>query len=107
MEHLLVITTCPNGACADDIALHLVENQLAACVNQLPGVRSVYQWQGKVHADQEILLFIKTRADAYARLEEAIRARHPYELPEVIALPIVQGSAPYLAWINSLVEKTP
>jgi periplasmic divalent cation tolerance protein len=104
MEHLLVITTCPNQQCADDLADILVRSHLAACVNQIPGIRSVYEWKGQVTTDQEFLLLIKTRADTYDRVEETIRARHPYEVPEVIALPIARGSADYLSWINSLLE---
>jgi periplasmic divalent cation tolerance protein len=107
MDHLLVITTCPDAACAEGLADHLVREHLAACVNQLPGVRSTYEWQGKVTSDQEVLLLIKTRADAFERLEAAIKSRHPYQVPEVIALPIVRGSGDYLNWINSLVERNP
>lgn len=107
MDHLLVITTCPDAACAEALADHLVGEHLAACVNQLPGIRSTYEWQGKVNRDQEVLLLIKTRADCWDRLEAAVRSRHPYQVPELIALPIVRGSGDYLNWINSLVEKNP
>lgn len=107
MDHLLVITTCPSTECAETLAHFLVQEHLAACVNQLPGVRSVYEWQGQVRTDQEIVLLIKTRAAVYDRVEQAIRTRHPYELPEVIALPIVRGSADYLSWINTLVDSNP
>ncbi len=105
MEHLLVITTCPDAPCAEALADHLVREHLAACVNQLPGVRSTYEWQGQVNTEQEVLLFIKTRADAWERVEQAIKSRHPYQVPEVIALPIARGSADYLNWINSLVDR--
>jgi periplasmic divalent cation tolerance protein len=107
MNHLLVITTCPNAECAEEIAQHLVREHLAACVNQLPGVRSVYEWQGEIHNDQEIMLFIKTKNGVYERVEQAIRSLHPYDVPEVIAFDIARGSANYLSWINSLVESNP
>lgn len=104
MKPLLIITTCPDPACAETIAGHLVRERLAACVNIIPGMQSIYQWQGEMVTERETILLIKTRAGAYARVEEAIRRLHPYELPEVIAVPIERGSADYLAWINSLVD---
>jgi periplasmic divalent cation tolerance protein len=107
MDHLLVITTCPNTECAEELAQHLVKEHLAACVNQLPGVRSVYEWQGRINTDQEVILLIKTRAGVYDRVEQTIRARHPYDVPEVVALPIARGSNDYLSWINSLVDSHP
>ncbi len=104
MDYLLVITTCPNRQCAEELSLHLVQERLAACVNQLPGVRSTYQWQGQITTDEEVVLFIKTKAAIYPQLEAAICARHPYQVPEVIALPIVQGASNYLDWINHSLE---
>jgi len=104
MDHFLVITTCPDADSAERLARHLVETRLAACVNILPGIRSVYQWKGELATDVEQLLLVKTRRDVYPQVEAAIRAKHPYELPEVIAVPLAQGSGDYLAWINSVLD---
>lgn len=95
----LVLTTCPNRRAADRIARALVGERLAACVNIVPVARSVYRWRGRVESAREFLLVIKSLKRAYARLEKRLRALHPYELPEVIAVPIADGSRPYLAWI--------
>jgi periplasmic divalent cation tolerance protein len=97
----LVLSTCPDMTTARQIAAALVEKQLAACVNILPGLESVYSWQGNIEHDQELLLLIKTRTAAVDHLNEAIQALHPYELPEIIAVPIVAGLAPYLEWIEN------
>ncbi|MGE5468415.1 MAG: divalent-cation tolerance protein CutA [Ignavibacteria bacterium] len=99
MEALLVITTLPDEASAEALAARLVESRVAACVNILAPCRSVYRWQGKVEDAQEVPLLIKTTAARYADLEAAIRAAHPYELPEIVALPVAQGLPDYLAWV--------
>ena len=99
METLLVLTNCPDEATANAIALALVEEKFAACVNILPRVQSVYRWQGAVESASEIPLLIKSTVGRYAELEAAIRARHPYEVPEIIALPITQGLPAYLNWV--------
>lgn len=104
-ECILVLTTCPDRAAAERLARVLVEGALAACVNVLPGVRSIYRWRGALESADEHLLLIKTAAARYDKLENAIRANHPYELPEVIAVPITAGSNDYLQWINSLVSQ--
>lgn len=98
--HLLILCTCPDEATAQIIADQLVDQQLAACVNILPGLTSVYQWQGKRETAQEHLLLIKTTNEAYQTLEQTITELHPYELPEVIAVPISQGLGGYLQWIE-------
>ena len=95
----LVLTTCPNRRAAQRIARTLVEERLAACVNIVPVAQSVYCWRGKIESAREFLLIIKSLKRAYAKLEKRLRALHPYELPEVIAVPITNGSRPYLAWI--------
>ena len=100
MEPLLVITNCPDEECANAIALALVEEKLAACVNLLPRIQSVYRWQGAVESASEIPLLIKSTASRYPALEAAIRARHPYDVPEIIALPITRGLPEYLNWID-------
>ncbi len=99
-HHLLVLCTCPDQDTAQNIANHLVDNKLAACVNILPGVISVYRWQGNRESTQEHLLLIKTIQKAYNELEKTLCELHPYELPEVIAVPIQNGLTAYLEWIN-------
>lgn len=98
--HLLILSTCPDAGTAQIIAEQLVDRQLAACVNILPGLTSVYQWQGKRENAQEHLLLIKTTNEAYQTLEQTITELHPYELPEVIAVPIERGLDAYLNWID-------
>lgn len=96
---LLVITNLPDAYSAHALAGALIEARLSACVNILAPCRSVYRWQGKVEDAEEVPVLIKTTAARYAALEAAIRARHPYELPEIIAVPISQGLPEYLAWV--------
>lgn len=100
-DYQIVLSTCPDAATARTIATALVERGLAACVNIVPGVESVYRWQGKVEQGSELLLLIKSRADAYATLEQAILELHPYELPEIVALPLAAGLPAYLGWIGA------
>ena len=99
-EALLVMTTMPDENSANALAAQLVEGRLAACVNIGSPATSVYQWDGQVKQDTERLLTIKTTVDRYVALENAIVERHPYELPEVIAVPISHGLSAYLAWIE-------
>lgn len=98
-DHYLVLTTCPHETAARELAGALLDERLAACINIIPGLRSVYRWKGGIEEGSEVLLLIKAARAAYPRLEERIRASHPYELPEIIALDIAAGSAAYLAWI--------
>jgi periplasmic divalent cation tolerance protein len=99
-DALVVLCTCPDEATAAGIATALLAAELAACVNCVPGIRSIYRWKGQLKDDSEVLLVIKTRAPRYAALEAALRAQHPYDLPEIIALPVVAGSRGYLNWIG-------
>jgi periplasmic divalent cation tolerance protein len=99
-EYLVVLSTCPDAANAEKIARDLVERRLAACVNILPGLRSHYTWKDACESAEEHLLLIKTRAAVYEALERALRALHPYELPEIIAVPLAAGLPDYLAWIK-------
>lgn len=101
METLLVITNLPDAYSAHALAGALVEARLAACVNILAPCRSVYRWQGRTEHAEEVPVLIKTTAARYAALEAAIRARHPYELPEIIAVPIDRGLPEYLAWVDT------
>lgn len=99
---LLVLITCP-PAVADGLATALVEARLAACVNVLPGIQSVYRWQDAVERSAETLLIAKTTPDAYGALEAQVRALHPYELPEIVAVDIAAGLPAYLQWLAAAV----
>ena len=96
----IVLTTCGSAEEAERIAHALVERQLAACVNIVPQIRSVYRWQGKVESAAEWLLVVKTTAGKFAGVRDAIRELHSYELPECIAIEIVDGSPEYLKWME-------
>lgn len=97
----LVLTNLPDRASAERLADELIERRLAACVNILAPCRSVYRWKDAVQHDDEHPVLIKTTAERYPALEQAIRERHPYELPEIIAVPIANGLADYLAWVDA------
>ena len=99
MSTLLVFTNLPERTAAERLAQTLVEKQLAACVNILAPCRSVYRWKGALQHDEEHPMLIKTTHERYAALERELRAGHPYELPEIIAVPIERGFAPYLEWV--------
>jgi periplasmic divalent cation tolerance protein len=100
-EVCVVFVTAPDAACAERIARALVEERLAACVNRVSGLRSLYHWEGELQDDSEVLLIAKTRRDRVADLAKRVSALHPYALPEVIALPVVGGSDAYLDWVRS------
>ena len=99
-QYQLVLTTCPDAAAAERIAHALVSERLAACVNVLPIAKSIYLWKGKVESAAEQLLVIKSMARAYRAIQTRILELHPYELPEVIAVPVADGNPNYLAWIR-------
>ena len=102
----IVLTTTGSEAEAQKIARHLVENRMAACINIVPQIDSVYRWQGKVEEAREWLLLIKTTADAFEKVREAIAELHSYELPECVCLNVEDGSPNYLQWIaDSVAEK--
>ncbi len=105
-EALLVLTNCPDETVADRIALALVEQGLAACVNRLAPASSTYRWQGNVERASEVPLLIKTTRERYSDVEHAIRHLHPYDVPEIIACPIVAAHGPYLRWIESETART-
>lgn len=107
-DTVVVLITVPSEQMGLQMGRSLVENRLAACANLLGPVHSLYRWKGEVQEDRESLLLIKTRAELVeTELIPAVRAIHPYELPEIIALPIVQGLPPYLAWIlENTIEKS-
>ena len=97
--HQIVLSTCPASS-AEVIATLLVDERLAACVNIVPAVQSIYRWQGKIQNNEESLLIIKTRADLYPELASMLRSEHPYEIPEIIAFDIDNGATDYLEWLS-------
>lgn len=101
MEFVVMFSMCPDAHVAESIARHLVDERLAACGNVVPGGTSVYRWRGVVHTEPEVLLTLKTRASLVADCVRRIRALHPYELPEIVAVPIIGGLPAYLDWIRS------
>lgn len=96
----LVISTCPDEQSARAIAAALVEGGHAACVNIVPGLTSVYRWQGRIECDSELLLLVKTTPEAYPRVQEMLHRLNPNELPEIIALPVERGLPDYLDWVS-------
>jgi periplasmic divalent cation tolerance protein len=98
-DALVVLVTAPSPDQAAELARALVEERLAACGNVLPAIRSIYRWEGKIHDDAEALLVLKTTRGRFEALRERVIALHPYDVPEVLALPVEAGSAPYLAWL--------
>lgn len=106
-QPLIVITHLPDESSARALATQLIEQRLAACINLMSPCRSIYRWRGAVEEAVETPLFIKTTPARYAALESAIRAHHPYELPEIVAIPITMGLAPYLDWITAETNMTP
>ena len=101
LQLCLCLCTCPDGDVAGKIADQLVAEQLAGCVNIVPGIMSVYRWQDEVEHGQEVLLLIKTSKTLWSQLEQRIQALHPYELPEIMAVPITTGQADYIKWIEA------
>lgn len=102
-DAVLVLCTCGSESDALRIANALVEDRLAACVNILPGLQSVYRWQNNIETAQEVLLLIKTTAGRFPALRERILDLHPYDTPEILTLPVADGSDKYLAWIREQV----
>ncbi len=100
-EVRVAFSTAPDEAVAARIARALVDERLAACANLIPGVRSIYRFEGAVEDEREVLLVIKTRADRVEALADRLRALHPYQVPELLVLPTVGGLAPYLDWVRA------
>lgn len=98
----MVFVTTPSEKVAEDIAKLLVQEGLAACVNIVREVRSIYKWQGRIEDEKEVLMVIKTRSSLFDRLKERVKQIHPYSVPEVIALPIEKGIEPYLKWVEEV-----
>jgi periplasmic divalent cation tolerance protein len=107
MAVLIVYTTLPDSHSAIKLAEALVEKRHAACVHLLPPGLSVYRWDGRIEHAEEVTLLIKTTQAAYTELETAIRATHPYDLPEIVAVPVTAGLPAYLGWVNAETEISP
>ncbi len=106
-EYSACITTVSKDEIARKLAHSIVEARLAACVNIIPNVRSVYEWQSKIHEDEELILMIKTRREYVPQLIEFVKKNHPYDVPELIELPITNGNEDYLKWIDGIVKQKP
>jgi periplasmic divalent cation tolerance protein len=100
MDEIVVFVSCASEEEAEKIAHGLLESRLAVCINILPSVTSLFSWQGEIHRDRETLMIIKSLQSVFPVLDETIKKHHSYELPEIIALPIIQGSKDYLDWLR-------
>jgi periplasmic divalent cation tolerance protein len=105
MEALVVYITAPNEEEAAKIARALVEERLAGCVNIIKDIRSIYSWQGKIEDERELLMIVKTRSELFSSLKTRVKELHSYIVPEIIALPIVDGSEEYLAWLRETTKQ--
>ena len=105
MDFAIILTTVSAVEEGQSIAKILVEKQLAACINIIPKISSVYRWEGKVHSESEILLLIKTTKGLEAAVYKEVQAVHPYTTPELITLPITNGSEAYLDWMTAAIHK--
>jgi periplasmic divalent cation tolerance protein len=103
LEYVIAITTCPTDK-SKNLALSLVDKRVCACVNIIPKITSIYHWKDKIVVDEESLLIMKTEKDRKNALWNAIKEKHPYEIPEYVILPITGGSQEYLNWISSTIE---
>ncbi len=99
-DAIVVLCTCPDNTCARTLAQTLLSEKLAACVNLIPQVTSLYCWQGKMEESQEVQLIIKSRRTLFGVLQQRIQTLHPYEVPEILAMPVLSGNAAYLQWLQ-------
>jgi periplasmic divalent cation tolerance protein len=106
-DYCMILNTCPNRESGELIASLLVERRLAACVNLVDNITSIYRWQDGIERDSETLLLIKAEQGSYPKIEETIREHHPYEVPEIICLEIAQGAEGYLNWISAATRQPP
>jgi periplasmic divalent cation tolerance protein len=106
MEATIVLCTVPTELSAQQIARTLVEEQLAACVSIIAGLRSVFRWEGNICEDPELLLLIKTRHEKFNQLSERLQTLHPYEVPEILALPVTHSTVAFMAWLYGATETT-
>lgn len=100
MDEIVVFVTTPSQEEGEKIGRSLVEKQLAACANILPSISSIFSWEGKVNHERESLIILKSRKECFSELMEEVKRHHSYSVPEIIALPIIEGSLPYLNWIR-------
>ncbi len=105
-DKIVVLSTCSSAEEADKIARALVERRLAACVNIVAGMRSLYHWKGAIEEASEWLLLIKSKRELFAGLRAALTSLHSYEVPEIVALPIVDGSESYLSWMDAELQSS-
>ncbi len=105
MAEVVVFVTVPSEKEGVFLGRTLVEQRLVACATLIPNVRSIFQWEGKISEERECLLVLKSRTEVYDALEAAVKAHHSYDVPEIIALPILQGSAEYLSWIREMTKE--
>jgi periplasmic divalent cation tolerance protein len=105
MKHVLMLSTAGSAEQAESIADHLVRNHLVACVNIVPSVKSIYRWKGAIETDMEVLMVIKTGNERIPEIEKVFREMHPYENPELIAIPIEYGKMEYLRWMTDSLEE--
>ena len=103
-DFVVVLITAPNEEDAAKMANDLVASRLAACVSIIKNIRSIYRWQGKIEDESEVLMLVKTRKEHFKDLEKRVRELHPYEVPEIIALPIIEGFEGYLGWLKEETE---
>lgn len=101
---LIILCTAPNPATASQIANTLVKEHLAACCNIVPGLQSIYSWEGQVRTEEEVLIIVKTHAAVYKKIEHRIQEIHPYEVPEILAFSVRDGQADYLKWVGDYVK---
>lgn len=104
MDYVVVFITVPNQKEGKKIGARLLEEKLAACVNFVGGIDSTYWWQGKIESSKEVLLIAKTKKSVFKRLAKCVKGMHPYKVPEIIALPIVEGDKEYLKWLGQSVK---
>lgn len=102
--HIIIFITTSNKKEAEKISRQLVKNRLAACVNILPGIKSLFWWQGKIDQGKEALLIVKSRKEKFTKIVKLVKASHSYAVPEIIAIPVVCGFKPYLNWINDSIR---
>ncbi len=105
-DKIVIFSTCPSSEEAEKVARGLLEKRLAACVTLIPGARSIYRWEGKIEEAAEYVLLIKSRRSLFAALKEELGAMHSYEVPEILALPVVEGSPAYIDWIDKELKDT-
>ena len=102
-EYIVIFITAPDEDVAQRIARALVEEKLAGCVNIIKDIRSIYFWQGRVEDEPEVLMVVKTKRELFNKLKDRVKSVHPYSVPEIIAMPIIEGSEDYLKWLDEVV----